>query len=180
VSQLARTQGAKWPLIGALSLITYVVGHQLIFAATYGAGAIGALARTGHDVQWSTAVVTVALFAVALAALALREINRLTRQARQVAVESFTHDDARPHALLRGALALWLPTVLIALALFVVAENIERVAAGLAAPGLGVLGGTDYHFTLVIFGAVSAAFALVAALYRWRRAALLEAIAAAE
>ena len=178
-AQRDRISGGSLPLIGALALITFVVGHQLIFAATYGAAAIGALARTGHDVQWSTTVAGALALSAVLAAVAVREIIRLSRQTHDLDGGRVSVENGARLDLLRDTLLLWAPTAVVSLVIFVVAENVEHVSVGLAAPGIAVLGATDYHFTLLIFGVVSAALAFVAALYRWQREALLAAIVAA-
>jgi len=48
-AQRDRISGGSLPLIGALALITFVVGHQLIFAATYGAAAIAPIVSRLFD-----------------------------------------------------------------------------------------------------------------------------------
>ena len=164
--------------IGVLALVAFVLSHDLIFLVTYGPAYRVGMARLGHDDRWTTAVFLVLGLAVALAIAGGVRLAQLARLARRI--EAGTADRRlRPPA--RGARLLardfgrsWLVIFPIALLLFVVGENIEHVSAGLPLPGLGVLGSLDYHGTVVILGAVSAAGALVDALYRWR-AKVLEA-----
>jgi len=52
-------------------------------------------------------------------------------------------------------------------------ENVEHVAAGLDAPGIGVLVSRDYPFAVGIVLAVGIAVAAVATLLTWRRAVLV-------
>ncbi len=165
-------------LVVALSLICLILGHQLVYLATYGVRTGAELALTGHDLQWSAAVATVAVLAVGLLAFAVRELLRLSREARPASGVMVDPRIAGAWHLLRDLLALWLPTLLFTLVLFVLVENGERLAAGLPAPGLNVLGAAGYHDSLLIFEIVAAFVTLVAALYRWRREVLVARIAA--
>jgi len=162
----------------ALSLITLVLGHQLVYLATFGAQAGAELASTGHDLRWTLTVLSAALLAIGLVVVALRELLRLSRRARSAAGLAI---DPRiwgvPH-LARDLFALWVATFLMAVVLFVLLENGERLAAGLPAPGLAVLGATTFHDPLLIFELLSGLVALVAALYRWRRDVLVARIRA--
>ena len=162
----------------ALSLITLVLAHQLVYLATYGARAGVELARTGHDVQWSLTVASVALLTNGMAALAVRELVRLSRQACSAAGVAVDPRTSGARHLARDMFVLWIPTFVAAAALFVLVENAERLAAGLPAPGLAVLSASTFSDPLLIFEFVSGVVALVAALYRWRRDVLVARIRA--
>jgi hypothetical protein len=162
----------------ALSLITLVLAHQLVYLATYGAQAGAALASTGHDLGWSLTVISVALLAIGLTGVAVGELLRLSRRARPAAGLVVEPRISGVRHLARDLSALWAPTFLMAAVLFVLLENGERLAAGLPAPGLSVLGASSYHDPLLIFELVSGVVALVAALYRWRRDVLVALICA--
>jgi endonuclease/exonuclease/phosphatase (EEP) superfamily protein YafD len=163
----------------ALSFIAFVLGHQLIYLATFGADAGVELARTGHDMQWTLTVAMVVLLALGLATWAARELLRLARQAGATNQLAIDLPDAGIVHLVRDLLQLWLTSFAIALVFFVLFENGERLAAGLPAPGLAVLGSSSFTDPVLIFELVALATSLVAALYRWRRAVLVARIAAA-
>jgi hypothetical protein len=162
----------------ALSLITLVLGHQLVYLATFGAQTGAELALTGHDLRWSLTVLSAALLALGLAGIALRELFRLSHQARSAAGLAIDSRISGIRHLARDLFALWVPTFLMAVFMFVLLENGERLAAGLPAPGLAVLGATTFHDPLLIFESLSGLVALVAALYRWRRDVLVARIRA--
>jgi hypothetical protein len=81
--------------------------------------------------------------------------------------------------LVQGLRRAWLAIFPISLALFIVVENVERMSAGLPAPGLDVMGSLGIAGIALLFGIVAGVAALVDALYRWRRAVLIARIAAA-
>jgi hypothetical protein len=176
MSHAASARRGTFRLAAALSLITLVLGHQLVYLATYGAQTSVELARTGHDLQWSVTVASVALLAFALAAFALRELLRLTRQARPAAGLVIDPRISGARHLMRDMFVLWVPTFIVAAALFVLVENTERLVARLPAPGLTVLSASTFHDPLLIFELLSGAVAFVAALWRWRRDILVERI----
>jgi hypothetical protein len=180
MSHASSARASTVRLAVALSLITLVLGHQLVYLATFGAQTGAELASTGHDLRWSLTVVSAVLLAIGLVAVALRELLRLSRRARSAAGLASDPRISGVRHLARDLFALWVPTFLVAVLLFVLLENGERLAAGLPAPGLAVLGATTFHDPLLIFELLSGLVALVAALYRWRRdvlAALVRALA---
>jgi hypothetical protein len=161
----------------ALALVVFALAHNLTFLLTFGEGSDAALARTGHGAQWTATVVLVVVLALALVAAGALRLAQLSRLAG--AVDRAESPSAGTRTKLRLIGRAWLQILVGALALFVAAENLEHVAAGLVAPGLSVLGSGDYHDTLAVFAGVAFAAALVEGLYRWRREVLIARIVSA-
>jgi len=161
-------------LLAFLAAVAFALGHQVTYLVEYGANASQALARSGHELQWTLAVVSIACLSLLLAALAARELLRLSRQARGLK----SSDDPRftLSALAREVVLLALGVFVAALVTFVIVENVEYAAAGLPPPGLTLLMSPEHQQTLLVFELVSLAVAFVAALYRWRRDFLVELI----
>jgi hypothetical protein len=168
-----------WLLVLALSLITFVAAHQLVFVATYGDDAEAALTRSGHGDQWSLTVVLVGVMAVVLVGLAVRELVRLSREARRLGQGAGELAEDTAADLARDALTIWVATLLLSLLVFVLVENLEHLSHGHGLPGVVVLLSDEYHYLLLVFGLVSGLISLVASLYRWRREVLVQRIAAA-
>ena len=161
----------------ALALVVFALAHNLTFLLTYGEGSGAALARTGHGANWTATVALVVVLALALVAAGALRLAQLSRLGRAL-------DGAEtPSSIIRTTIRLigraWLQVLIGALVLFIAAENLEHVAAGLVAPGLSVLGSGDYHDTLAVFAGVAFAAALVEGLYRWRREVLIARIVSA-
>ena len=157
----------------------FALAHNLVFLVTFGDGSGQALARTGHGVHWTATVALVAILALALVgagALRLAQLSGLARNLNDgtVSIEGTGVRDLYGH-LVRA----WLVILGCALLLFVGAENVEHIAAGLPAPGVSVLGSGEYHGALPIFAVVALVAALIDALYRWRRDVLVARIVAA-
>ncbi len=162
-----------------LALVAFVLAHDAIYLATYGSSYDAVLARTGHGGRWEATVATALVLAALLVGASLARLLFLVRATRQLNDEAIPRAGWNPRFFLREVRDA-LPLVFVgALTLFVVAENLERVSAGLAAPGLSVLGSQGYVGTIPILAAVSLVVSLVEALYRWRRDDLIARIAAA-
>lgn len=157
-----------------LALAVLLVGHQLVYLATYGwRGIERALASVGHDGYWLVIGSVVSLALLVCLYLSLRrwltlrtELRKLNRNERRR-----TNID---WALCRSVVLRLIPRLaLVALVLFFVQENVEHYLhhAG-HVPGLGVVVGPDYAGTLPIFLAVSVVVATAAALLRLGIAAL--------
>jgi hypothetical protein len=164
---------------GALALVAFSLAHNLTFLTTYGGSYAAALARTGHGPGWTAAVALVAVLAATLALAGAIRLLQLSHLARELAAGGIRVGSAGLRDLTRQGLRSWLEILSCALMLFVAAENLEHLAVGLPAPGLGMLGVDSQHPALVIFAAVAFAAALVDALYRWRRDVLRARIEAA-
>jgi hypothetical protein len=160
--------------LAALSLAALVLGHDLIFLLTYGIDVGGALQRTGHGMAWLVTVVSAAVVAGSMAALAIRRLISLSMLARDLERGLVRVRRGSSGELGREIVRLWVPILVTSLILFVVNENLERAAIGLPLPGLGIVIGSGHAPAVLIFAAVSLFVAGFAGLYRWRRD-LLEA-----
>jgi hypothetical protein len=164
--------------LGLLAAITFVLAHDIAFLLTFGSSWQAVLARTGHGDGWTDTVFVVVGLAVALAFAGLARLAWLARMARRLDDGRSAAPRAGSGALVQGLRRAWLAIFPISLALFIVVENVERVSAGLPAPGLDVMGSLGIAGIAVLFGIVAGVAALVDALYRWRRAVLIARIAA--
>ncbi len=156
----------------ALTAVSLVLAHNLIFLLTYGADAGAALARTGHDATWSDAATTVLTLGSALFAAATWRLWRLTCRVR-----SLEQHGGRPVPV-NGAVAareiarFWTVIAPASAALLVLQENLEHAAAGLPLPLLGVLYSAEYPVTVPVVVCVALGIAAVAGLFALRIAAL--------
>ena len=157
-----------------LIAVAFALGHQITYVVEYGSNAGSALARSGHDLQWTVSVASIALLAILLVALAARELHRLSGQARGLTDAGSRRSSLA--ALVADTIPLALAILVASLISFVIVENLEYAAAGLASPGLTLLLSPEHQVTLIVFELVSLAVAFVAALYRWRRSVLVELI----
>lgn len=157
-----------------LIAVAFALGHQITYVVEYGSNAGNALARSGHDLQWTVAVASIAVFSILLVALAARELHRLSGEARGLADAGSRRTSLA--ALVADTVPLALAILVVSLIGFVIVENLEYAAAGLASPGLTLLLSPEHQVTLIVFELVSLAVAFVAALYRWRRDVLVELI----
>lgn len=157
-----------------LIAVAFALGHQITYVVEYGSNAGSALARSGHDVDWTLAVASIALLSVVLVALAVRELRRLSGQARGLGAAPSRGSSLAD--LIADTVPLALAILIVSLVSFVVVENLEYAAAGLASPGLSLIFSPEHQQTLIVFELVSLAVAFVAALYRWRRDVLVELI----
>jgi hypothetical protein len=163
---------------GALALVVFALAHNVTFLVTYDENVGAALARTGHGTQWTATVVLVAILAAVLAVAGAVRIVQLSRLAHELDGPGIGTAGGGSRDLARHVIRAWLQVFACSLVVFVAAENLEHVSAGLSAPGLNVLGSGEYHLASVVFAACALAAALVEALYRWRRDVLVALIAA--
>ena len=162
----------------ALALVVFALAHNLTFLVTYDENVGPALARTGHGPQWTATLVLVAILAAALVVAGTLRMVQLSRLAHDLDGAAISTVNGGSRDLARNLVRAWLQILGCSLLVFVGAENVEHVTAGLPAPGLGVLGSGEYHLALAVFAACALAAALVEALYRWRRDVLVALIAA--
>jgi hypothetical protein len=162
----------------ALQLIALVLAHDLTFLARFGSRYGEELAHAGHGQAWSMAVLSSVVIAAVLAALATGRLITLGVRVRQ----------QRPHGVaakgeLRRVLRAWVSLSIrigvLSVVLLTIQENIERIAIGQAAPGVGLLLSPEYPFGLWIALTVGATVALVAALFASRQRVLLGRLGAA-
>jgi hypothetical protein len=162
----------------AMMSVTLVVAHNLVFLLGYGAGFDEALAHTGHDETWGTAVAVVLTAAFMLLGLGAWRLYRLGIVARSLTT---TDGSLRPEPrdFARRLVGLWLRLAGATTLVFVVQENLEHRHAGLGLPGLSVLGSSEYPNAVFVIAAIALAVALIVSLFRWRRDVLVARIAAA-
>jgi hypothetical protein len=164
--------------LAALSLAALVLGHDLIFLLTYGLDFGAAMQRTGHGAPWLVTIITAATVASTMTTLAVRRLVALSRLAREVEGGNVQVRGASLSDLGRQILRLWAPILVVALALFVANENLERAIVGIRLPGLSVLFGTTHAPTMLVFALVALFVSAFAGLYRWRRDVLAARIVA--
>jgi HAMP domain-containing protein len=165
--------------LGALAAVAFVLAHDLVFLLT-DTGSYGlALTRTGHGEQWTGTVILVAALALALAVLGAIRLISLSRLAGELDAGDITVRAGAIRDLAGHLVRAWLTILPVALVLFVGVENVEHLSVGLPAPGLSVLGSSQYHSVFAVFALVSLLAALVDALYQWRRDLLVARIEAA-
>jgi len=164
----------------ALQVVALVLAHDLVFLVRFGSRYGEALAHSGHGETWSTAVGTILVIATALVLaglVRLAQLGILVRAASSGAASTAGALD------LRQLLRLWLrvaPRIaLVSVALLTIQENLERSSIGGSIPGPGILLSPEYPFALWIAIAVGLLVGLVAALFEWRRRALIARLRAA-
>ena len=163
-----------------LQLVALVLAHELVFLARYGSRFGEILVHTGHGETWSAAVTTSLVLGVALAALAACRLLWLGMLVRRAAVrDRGAAGRLEPRALLRAWLGTAPRLTLLGVGLLTVQENLERASIGGAVPGPGILLTPEYAGGLWITIAVGLAVSLVAALFDWRRRALMAELRAA-
>ncbi len=151
-------------------LVALVVAHDLVFLAAYGAAYGEALAHTGHDHGWTSAVVTVLVAGLVCLVAGLWQLRRLSLLAR-LAGDRAADPPSRAsfgRRWLRLAVGIAMATII----LFVAQENVEHLGIGEPLPGLGVLLSPEYPNAIPIIVCVASAVALVGALFGWRFAVL--------
>jgi hypothetical protein len=163
-----------------LQLVALVLAHELVFLARYGSRFGEILVHTGHSEAWSAAVTTSIVLGVALAALAAFRLFRLGKLVRRAAFhDQGAADRLEPRALFRAWLRIAPRLTLLGVGLLTVQENVERASIGGGVPGPGILLTPEYAGGLWITIAVGLAVSLVAALFDWRRRALMAELRAA-
>jgi len=162
----------------AMTSVALVVAHDLVFLLAFGAGLDEALAHTGHDGTWGTAVAVVLAAAFGLLGIGALRLYRLGVVARSLTASEGSLRPA-PKVFARSLAGLWLRLAGATTLIFVVQENLEHQHAGLGPPGLSVLESAEYPHAAVVIVAIALAIAFVVSLFRWRRDVLVARIAAA-
>ncbi len=159
-----------------MAFAAFVLAHDLAFLVAYGTSMGAALARTGHGISWLVCLATAVGIAVLLILLAARRLLTLRALATRLKRGEVEVRSGRWQDLVRHAVMLWLVIFAVALACFVVSENLEHAAAGLPLPGLGVLMGSPGYSPAIpmLFAGVALLVGAIGALYRWRRDLLEE------
>ncbi len=162
-----------------MTAVALVVAHNLVFLLAYGASSSEALAHTGHDGTWRTAVAVVVAASFGLLGLGAWRLYRLGIVVRSV---RSTEGGLRPATtdVARQLAGLWLRLTGITILVFVAQENLEHQHAGLGLPGFSVLGSADYPNAALVIAAIALAVASVVSSFRWRRDVLVARIKAAQ
>jgi hypothetical protein len=163
-------------LAGAgLVVVSVVLAHELVYLARYGSLYNEALVHAGHGEAWTSAVtaslgLTLGLIVAGVARLAW--LGSLVRRRGPGDLHATT-GTLVPRALLRGFLRTAPRLVALAAILLSLQENVERLLIGQTLPCPLVLLTPEYAGGLWITIGVGLAVAFVAALFDWRRRALL-------
>ena len=168
----------------ALQVVALVLAHDLVFLVRFGSRYGEALVHSGHGETWSAAMGTILAIATTLllaGVVRLAQLGILVRAAAGSGAGSRagSRAGASTGSLdLRQLLRLWLrvaPRIaLVSVVLLTVQENLERSSIGGWMPAPGILLSPEYPFALSITIAVGLLVGLVAALFEWRRRALIE------
>jgi hypothetical protein len=161
-----------------MALMALVLGHNLIFLAGYGTDFGHALAHTGHDRGWSTAVAISLLLGCALLAAAAWRLHQLRRTARAINARRLPAEPGR-RAFILHFIPWWVALTLVTAALFVLQENVETARISSHLPGIGVLTSATYPNAIAIIVAVAFAVSLVTVLLGWKLEILAARIHAA-
>ncbi len=160
------------------TLVALVVAHNLVFLLAFGSGYQEALAHSGHDGAWGTAVAIVFPATIGLLCLGTWRLYRLGVIAR---TRSDNESGLQPglKGFVRRLIALWASLTGATTVLFVLQENLEHQRVGQALPGFGVLESAAYPHAAFVIAAVTLAVAVVVVLFRWRRDLLVAKVTAA-
>lgn len=167
-----------------LQLVALVLAHDLVYLARFGSRYGEALVHAGHGEMWSATVGSTIVIAGALLVAGLARLAHLGVRVRAARARSAVHPAPTAGDLhLRQLRRLWLRiaprTAFLSVVLLTIQENVERAAVAGSAPGPGILLSPEYPAALWIAIAVGLLVGLVAALFEWRRRALLDRLRAA-
>jgi hypothetical protein len=166
--------------LGRFALLVAAVlapAHDLVYLAAYGPRAQRILDTAGHGPAWFAVAVACLLGGGALAAITLHRSRILRRRLRSLGGPAL---DSLPLPQLAARIwRLWVPLLLVSLAVFAVQENLEHLNHHGHLPGTAVLHGVGYEWALPIFVALTFAAAVVGSVALARVAALAAAVAQA-
>jgi hypothetical protein len=169
-----------WRLVRLLVLlpISVLIGHDAIFALQYGLGdnLRQAMSLGGHDGYWMA--LSVVIVGLALAVLAREGQRWLRLWLRTRTIRTRATERGRP-TWLPEVRRIWPALLALTSIAFAIQENIEHVAIGEPAPGLGVLVGAEHPAAIPILAAITLLVAAVGSLVRWRVAILEYRVATA-
>lgn len=165
------------PLTGAaLVAVSVVLAHELVFLARYGSRFNEALVHGGHGETWTAAVTASLLLTLVLVVASIGRLAWLGVLVRRSGALDERHDhggDLDGRALLRAFLRTGPRLAGLAVVVLSTQENLERATSGQGLPGPFILLTPEYAGGLWITIAVGLAVAFVAALFDWRRRALI-------
>lgn len=159
-----------------LAVAVLVLGHELVLRIGYGPGADASIAlkATSHGLAWLLQAAAALLATAGLAVVVVARIRRL--RSRLLASVGARPALARPAR--RQLLNLWERLFAVALVGFIVQENLEHGLVHGHLPGLSMLYGGQYVFTIPVFALLALAAAFLASLAGRELATLERAIAA--
>jgi hypothetical protein len=153
----------RWLGFAAMSLVSLVLAHDIIFLLAYGSRYEEELAHAGHGDAWLATALVVLTLAGGMLVAGLWHLRRLGIRARDLRTNgSATSLSALGVRAMARRLALeGVRLSGVTSALLVAQENIERRQVGQPLPGIGVLGSRDYPFGLVVVLVVAGGGGLV-------------------
>ena len=155
-----------------MAFVAVAMGHDLTYVLTHvDARSLEHALEGAHSGYWSSFVMTTALAAAALSGVVMVQLRRLALQARRFGDLALV-PDGTIRILVRLFCRWWLGLIVTSLAIYLLLENVERLATGEALPLLGAVIG-DQWLAIPILSFISLALAAVSALVRWRRIVLL-------
>jgi hypothetical protein len=182
-----RAAPAVWSAVRLLTLALGVAlpAHDLVYAAGHGTHQLArALGDSGHAPFWAWAV-TAALSSLAL--IAAGQLGRWRRLSTRLEGLKSPAPAVRPLRValrrppLRVVARLWLPLLTVALAIFVVQENVEHYLRHAGhVPLLEVLFDREYVAAVPVFGAMTLVVAAARAAIQTKLARLVRALRIAE
>ena len=160
-------------VVAALSPLSLVLAHNLVFLLAYGSEANLVLRATGHDTTWFNAVRLVIACSAVLGVAGVARIATLWRTARRLERETgrLAHTGWRGFG--RLLVRTWIGLTLVTALWFLVQENAEILQIGQAAPLLDPLFEHGLTGPLLVIPIISLLAALVGTLFRWGVSALL-------
>jgi hypothetical protein len=166
-------------IVAALSPLSLVLAHNLVFLLSYGDQAGLVLRETGHDTTWADAVRLVVACSGCLGVAAVGRLVALWVTARRLERGTGQLVHAGWRGFGRQLLLAWVGIALVSTAWFLFQENAERGAASLTLPMLSPLFEGGLASPLLVIPVISLLTALVGTLFRWSVSALLARITAA-
>ncbi len=162
-----------WRIVRLLVLlpISVLIGHDAIFGIQYGFGDgfRQAMSLGGHDGYWMA--LSVVIVTLALAVLARESLRGLRLWLRTRTLRTRSVERGRP-TWLPEVRRIWPALLALTSVAFAIQENLEHLAMGQPAPGIGVLFGAEHAAAIPILAAITLLVAAVGSLVRWRVAIL--------
>jgi len=166
--------------VAALSPVSLVLAHNLVFLVAFGRGAEAALRATGHDEGWASAVRLVLAISTVLGLTTIVRLSHLWRTARRLERDRSLHPQTDWRQLARTVVALWVTLAVVTAGWFLVQENLERLAIGGSLPGIEPLLEGGLAGPVLVIPLISLIVAFIGGLFRWGITALRARIAAAK
>ncbi len=167
-------------VVAVLSPLSLVLSHNLVFLLSDGSAMNLVLRATGHDTAWSNAVIVVIACSAALGLAGAARLGALWLTARRLERQTgrLVHSGWRGFGTL--LLRVWIATLAVTVAWFLVQEHLERLAVGEAVPLLDPLLAGGPTGAMLVIPVVSLLAALVGTLFQWGVSSLLARISAAQ